>query len=80
MVTTAGLARVLIVDDERSILRALRKVLAQEDYEVITLDAPLGALELLREQEIDVLLCDLRMPHMTGVELLARARELRPRI
>lgn len=77
---TAGRARVLIVDDERSILRALRKVLAQEDYEVITLEAPLGAVELLREQEVDVLLCDLRMPHMSGVELLTKAKELRPRI
>ncbi|MCP4504733.1 MAG: sigma-54-dependent Fis family transcriptional regulator [Deltaproteobacteria bacterium] len=79
-VHVAGRARVLIVDDERAILRALRKVLGSEQYEVITLDEPLGAVELLREQEVDVMLVDLRMPHMSGMELLQKAKELRPQI
>jgi len=76
----AGRARILIVDDERAILRALRKVVGGAGHDVITLDEPLGAVELLREEEVDVMLVDLRMPHMSGMELLAKAKELRPSV
>jgi DNA-binding NtrC family response regulator len=73
----AGRARVLIVDDERAILSAMRKMLRRGDYEVITFEDPVAALDFLREQPVDVMLVDLRLPHMTGLELLVRAKELR---
>ncbi len=74
----AGRPRVLVVDDERAILTAVRKILSSDRYEVLTLDGPLGALDLVREQEIDVVLVDQRMPHMSGIDVLKRVKELRP--
>ncbi len=70
--------RCLVVDDERAILSALRKVLGKERFDVITLDAPHPALDLIREQAIDVVLLDIRMPGMSGLELLKAIKELVP--
>jgi len=68
--------RILLVDDERSILTALRRQL-DDEYEVVTaLDGPtaLGLLE--RQGPFAVVLSDMRMPIMDGAEFLARARAL----
>ena len=74
----AGRPQILVVDDERAILAAMRKVLRTDSYEVTTLEDPVAALELLRERDVDVMLVDLRMPHMSGMELLAHVKEVRP--
>lgn len=68
--------KVLIIDDEASIRRTLREILAYEKYSIE--DAPTGmdALALLRDQEFDVILCDIKMPEMDGIETLEAIKKI----
>jgi signal transduction histidine kinase len=69
---------ILIVDDERDIRQLLREMLTLEGHEVT--DAPNGAeaLARLREASFDLVVTDVRMPNLSGMELLRRVRELSP--
>jgi len=72
---------VLCVDDETSILRALRRLLMDEECEVEIASSGAEALQLLSEFEIDrvaLIFSDQRMPEMTGVEFLQQAKERAP--
>jgi signal transduction histidine kinase/ActR/RegA family two-component response regulator len=71
---------VLVVDDEVTVLRVSKAVLARLGYEVTSVDDPTRALELLRtnDPQFDLLLTDHAMPNMTGLELVRAARELLP--
>lgn len=68
----------LIVDDEVRILTALRRTLRREGYEILTAETTGRALELLAEHPVDLVLSDQKMPGMSGVELLAEAKRMRP--
>ena len=68
---------VLVVDDEPRILDALEAVLAA-DFRVLRADGGEAALEILRTDEVAVIVTDYRMPGMTGVELLRRSQEVAP--
>ncbi len=63
---------VLIVDDERNYLFVLEDLLTDEGYNVFTASSGTEALELLRDQQIDTILSDIKMPGMNGIELLER--------
>lgn len=69
---------VLIVDDEESILKSLRRLLKELDANIVT--APNGneALKILSNARISLIISDQRMPGMTGVELLQRSRDIAP--
>lgn len=67
----------LIVDDERYILNILATLL-QQDYDVVTTDTAEAARDIMSRQNIDLVLCDQRMPRMTGVELLEWVRATHP--
>jgi DNA-binding NtrC family response regulator len=69
------MARILIVDDEKSIRYTLRDILEYEKYEVDEAKDGLEALDLLRKNSYDVVLCDVKMPNMDGLELLTKAGE-----
>ncbi len=71
-------ATVLIVDDEPELCRALGKLLGRNGYEVLTAGNGEAALELLRRQEVDLVLSDLQMPRMGGVELLKAGQVISP--
>src|SRR5262249_10234143 len=73
-------ARVLCVDDDPMVLSALRRVLRQEPYLVLTTDDPRTALKWVEEGKADVLVTDLWMPGMTGTELLKRAKGMIPKL
>jgi two-component system, probable response regulator PhcQ len=62
--------RVLIVDDEENVCRALRRTLRKEGYELFVASQPSEALELLKTTPVDVVLSDHLMPNMTGLEFL----------
>ncbi len=62
--------RVLIVDDDESLRESLELVLAAEGFEVVTAADASGALSRLEASTFDVVLCDVRMPGMNGIELL----------
>jgi signal transduction histidine kinase len=70
-------ATVAIVDDEVDVLRSLHDLL-RLDYEVLTFADPDAALEALAARDVAAVLSDQRMPRMTGVAFLAKARALRP--
>jgi signal transduction histidine kinase len=68
----------LVVDDERDVLSSVRDLL-RIDYRVLTYERGRDALEYLRSgQAADAILCDQRMPEMTGVEVLRHAKAIRP--
>lgn len=69
-------ANVLLVDDEKSIRFTLSMLLEEEGYTVLTADSGLAALELMNEHPVDVLVTDLRMGAMNGLELMEHALAL----
>jgi two-component system, sensor histidine kinase and response regulator len=70
--------RVLIVDDESAQMKALCETLTIEGYSTMGFVSGRQALETLREQDFDLLLTDLMMPEIDGIELLKTAREISP--
>lgn len=75
----AGSGGVLVVDDEQNILRALARLLIDEDFPLYTANSGERGLELLRSSEhVGLIISDQRMPGMMGTEFLARARDLAP--
>ncbi len=69
----SGAKRILIVDDEETIRLALGKFLRSRGYEVLTADCGPAALETLGRERFMLMLCDVRMPGMSGVEVVAQA-------
>jgi two-component system response regulator HydG len=68
-------ATILVVDDEESNLLAMKKILEQEAYQVVTARLGTTALTSFRRQEFDLVLTDLRMPGVSGLELLRAIRK-----
>jgi len=73
-----GRRTLLIVDDEANILSALRRMLHQEGYRILTADSASRGLEVLAQNSVQVILSDQRMPEMNGTEFLRRVKELHP--
>ena len=69
---------ILFVDDEENILSALVRLFRKEDYEIITATSGMDALKIMEEKDISVVVSDNRMPGMTGIDLLAKAKEISP--
>ncbi|MCB1875832.1 MAG: response regulator [Chromatiales bacterium] len=67
----------LFVDDEVRILRSM-VALFRPDYDVFTAGSGVEALEALDHNDVNVIVCDQRMPYMSGVETLAQARKISP--
>ena len=70
--------RILLVDDEPAILRALQRLLRRRGYETLTAESGIAALAILESTPVDLIVSDMRMPNMNGAEFLARARTLYP--
>jgi two-component system alkaline phosphatase synthesis response regulator PhoP len=71
-------AYVLVVDDEGAIRYSISKTLQRVGYQVHTAENGEKALEMMEHQAYDVVLTDIRMPGLTGVELLAKIKEQAP--
>jgi two-component system, NtrC family, sensor kinase len=69
---------ILIVDDDRTIVRFCQRLLERSSFQVITALDPLDALKVLENQKVDLLLSDIRMPVMDGFELVKKAKQLQP--
>ncbi len=67
--------RILIVDDERNLRESLSEALSQAGYQVLTASNGNEAYSMIQEQDLDLLLCDWRMPEMDGAALLNVLRE-----
>lgn len=70
------MAKVLIIDDESSIRRTLREILEYEKYTVEDAATGMEGLNLVQDQEFDVILCDIKMPQMDGIETLLAIKQL----
>jgi DNA-binding NtrC family response regulator len=71
-------AKILIVDDEKIALKNLEHVMKKEGYEVVGTQSGQNALKLLDEQRFDVVLTDLRMEKVDGMQILKRCHKLYP--
>jgi two-component system, NtrC family, nitrogen regulation response regulator NtrX len=65
-----NMSKILVVDDEKSIRNTLREILTYEKYDVSDADSGITALEMLKQAEYDVILLDIKMPQMDGLEVL----------
>jgi len=74
--------RILFVDDESNVLQGLRRMLRplRDAWEIETAESGDAALKLLQESAFDVIVSDMRMPGMSGTELLTRVREKYPQM
>ena len=66
---------ILVVDDERNYLLVLEALLSEEGYQVITAEGARRGIELLQENDLDVVLTDMKMPGMDGMEFMERIRQ-----
>jgi len=70
------MARILIIDDERAIRNALREILEYENYQVDEAeDGPKG-IDWVGKESYDVILCDIKMPQMDGIEVLENIQKI----
>jgi two-component system cell cycle response regulator CpdR len=74
------MSKILLAEDDTDMRRFLVKALQNAGYEVISYDNGLSACERLREEPFELLLTDIVMPEMDGIELARRASELDPDI
>lgn len=75
-----GQINILVVDDELNVRQLLSKVLTKEGYQVYTACDGLEGLDLLQTISIDIIISDIKMPKMTGIEFLHRVKEMDPDI
>jgi len=71
-------SKILVVDDEESIREFFEIMLKREGYEVITAPNGLEALETFKKHQVDLVISDIQMPEMSGMELLAKLKEQDP--
>lgn len=70
------MAKVLVIDDEAAIRRILKEILEHEQYQVDDAASAIEALPLVKENEYDAILCDIKMPQMDGIEFLEEAKKI----
>lgn len=80
MKTEARKPLLLIVDDDRNLLSSIALILERYDYSFITCGNGTEALSIIAEKDIDVVISDLRMPGMTGLELIDRIKKTNAKI
>jgi signal transduction histidine kinase len=73
-------ATILIVDDDRTIIRLCQRLLERASYQAIAAMDPFEALRILERQKVDLLLSDIRMPIMDGFELITQAKKFQPEL
>jgi DNA-binding NtrC family response regulator len=74
------MARILIVDDEKSIRETLNEILEYEGYEIEEAENGEEAFDKIKKFNYDVVLCDIKMPKMDGIELLSKAADIAPEL
>jgi len=73
-----AIEKILVVDDESLVRDFLREVLKAEDYEVLTAEDGLSALKEVERDGIDLVITDVRMPKLNGIDLLKEVKKRSP--
>ncbi|MBL8935143.1 MAG: sigma-54-dependent Fis family transcriptional regulator [Archangium sp.] len=71
-------AKVLVVDDDKIVLRAASEILAREGYSVVAIDDAVEGLSAAKDPSIDVAVLDIKMPNLSGMDLLKAFKQSRP--
>ncbi|HIJ58722.1 MAG TPA: sigma-54-dependent Fis family transcriptional regulator [Deltaproteobacteria bacterium] len=71
---------ILIVDDEKNYLVVLEALLGEEGYEIVTANDARAALATVREADLDLIITDMKMPGMSGMELLEQCKKMKPEL
>lgn len=76
------MAKILVIEDEAAIRRVLVKILSEENnkYEVFEAEDGLSGIEKIKADDYDLVLCDIKMPKMDGVEVLEAVKKIKPEI
>jgi DNA-binding NtrC family response regulator len=76
------MSKILIIEDEAAIRRVLSKILSEENdsYQVEDAEDGLQGLEKIKNNDYDLVLCDIKMPKMDGVEVLEAVKKIKPEI
>ncbi len=76
------MAKILIIEDESAIRRVLKKIISEENdtYHVEEAEDGLEGIEKIKNEDYDLVLCDIKMPKMDGVEVLEKAKKIKPEI
>jgi len=76
------MSKILIIEDEAAIRRVLKRIIADESksYVVEDVEDGINGLELVQKNDYDLILCDIKMPKMDGVEVLEKLKVLKPEI
>ncbi|EIJ37264.1 response regulator with CheY-like receiver, AAA-type ATPase, and DNA-binding domains [Galbibacter orientalis DSM 19592] len=76
------MAKILVIEDEAAIRRVLIKILSEENkaYELEEASDGLEGIELIKKNEYDLVLCDIKMPKMDGVEVLQAGKKIKPEL
>ena len=76
------MSKILIIEDEAAIRRVLKKIISEENenYQVEEAEDGLEGMELIKNNDYDLILCDIKMPKMDGVEVLEKTQKIKPEI
>ncbi len=76
------MSKILIIEDEAAIRRVLTRILSEEnkDYLVSEAEDGLIGIELIKKEDFDLILCDIKMPKMDGIEVLVAVKKIKPEI
>ena len=76
------MSKILIIEDEAAIRRVLKKIISEENesYNVEEAEDGLLGIEMIKDNDYDLVLCDIKMPKMDGVEVLEKAKKIKPEI
>ncbi|MBO0341714.1 MAG: sigma-54 dependent transcriptional regulator [Bacteroidota bacterium] len=76
------MSKILVIEDESAIRRVLVKILAEENdsYNVLEAENGLVGIDAIKKEDFDLVLCDIKMPKMDGVEVLEAAKKIKPEI
>jgi two-component system, NtrC family, nitrogen regulation response regulator NtrX len=72
------MAKILIIDDERAIRNTLREILEYEEYQVDDIDNGIDGLDMIKKNKYDLVLCDIKMNKMDGMEVLTEGLIIQP--